>query len=85
MDRYISTVSVSSIHPVSLENRLRIRPAGVVSKRLTGALRTDFNILLWSLSEDLNTKRLNSRVRVKANSKAAAMILPYIAKVVGFL
>ena len=33
--------------PISLENRLRIRPAGFVSKKRTGALRILLIILPW--------------------------------------
>merc|ERR1719394_905610 len=52
--------SCSSMEPMSFENLFRIRPTGLVSKNLQGALVMLLNILSWRATEERiqRTKRL---------------------------
>ena len=43
----------SSRQPMSSENLFRMRPAGLVSKNKTGALRTLSTILSWRRSDEV--------------------------------
>ena len=63
---------IPSIQSVSLENRFRILPAGVLSKKRTGAFKRDFSIWLCSFWDEL---RNTNRARHALMTKRAALII----------